>query len=194
MIRAKLFLICCCCAGLAIPGFAQNSSASDLAQNTRACSPIGTWYGGGDYKYVLTIAPNGNGTFAMRGEGAFDNAALGYKGWTSFSSQFLKLKDGRYLGHGIGMFTTSSELPPPLNSVELDGIRAWMEFSDCDNIKVKYDFFGAYFDLTKIPFVDPPDLSYLPPGGILETYHRMPTKCDACGASFLPTAQLRQKH
>ncbi len=161
-------------------------SLSSFAGNSPACSPSGTWYGGGDFRYMLTITPITGQRFAMRGEGAFDNAALGYKGWTSFSTQLVKLKDGRYVGYGIGMFTTSSELPPPLNSLELDGIRGWREFIDCENIRFSYDFFGAYFDLNKVPFIDQPDLNYLPPGGITETYRRMPTTCPACEAPQKP--------
>lgn len=180
--RVVLLIVC---TFLSIPCFANNPGA---------CSPTGIWYGGGDYKYILTITPITGERFAMRGEGAFDNAALGYKGWTSFSSQLVKLEDGRYVAHGIGMFTTSSELPPPLNSLELDGIRGWMEFKNCNNIKFNYDFFGAYFDLNKVPFIDLPDLNYLPPGGITETYHRMPSKCPACGSSSMPILNDRKQH
>lgn len=169
-------------------------SVSSFAGNSPACSPAGTWYGGGDYKYILTITPVTGQRFAMRGEGAFDNTTLGYRGWTSFSSQFFKLKDGRYVGYGLEMFTTSSELPPPLSSLELDGIRAWMEFIDCDNIRFTYDFFGAYFDLNKVPFVDQPDVNYLPPGGITETYSRMPTRCPVCEAPQKPSVAGRNRH
>ncbi len=168
-------------------------SVSSFAADAPACSPSGIWYGGGDYKYVMTITPITGQTFATRGEGAFDNSALGYKGWTSFSGQLIKQKDGQYLTQGIGMFTTSSELPPPSNSLELDGIRGWMEFADCDHIKFTYDFFGAYFDLNKVPFIDLPDVSYLPPGGISETYHRMPTTCPACQAAATPFVPGRIK-
>lgn len=181
----KQLLLILCLACLNVPSFAGNSSA---------CSPTGTWYGGGDFKYILTITPVTGQRFAMRGEGAFDNAALGYKGWTSFSNQLGKLEDDRYVSYGIGMFTTSSELPPPLISLELDGIRGWMEFIDCDNIKFTYDFFAAYFDLNKVPFVDQPDLNYLPPGGITETYRRMPTTCSVCEAPQKPFVVGRNRH
>ena len=45
----------------------------------------------------------------------------------------------------------------------------WMEFIDCDNAKFIYDFFGAYFDLNKVPFVDQPDLNYLPVAALTPT-------------------------
>ena len=68
-------------------------------------------------------------------------------------------------------------------------LRGWMEFTDCDNLKISYDFFGGYFDLNKVPFVDPPEVSYLPPEGLIETYHRMPTKCPACNVAAVATLQ-----
>jgi hypothetical protein len=183
MIRMTLLIICC--AALAIPG---------LAQNTLACSPAGTWYGGGDYKYIITITPNGNGSFAMRGEGAYSNAAFGYAGWTTYSGQLVSVSRKQYVGHSVAMFTTSPDQQPPQNSYELDAIRGWAEFAGCDNLNFAYDFYGAYFDLTKIPFIDPPDLNYLPPGGIKETYHRMPIKCPVCGLLSQSTTHMGQKH
>jgi hypothetical protein len=171
-----------------IPALAQS------APNTNACSPVGTWYGGSDYKYVSTITPITGATFAITSDPVFDNSSFGYKGWTSWSGQLLKTTAKGYVAQVIGMFTTSSELPPPPNSYEIDGARAHMEFIDCDTIQFAYDFFGAYFDLNKVPFVDPPDLNYLPPGGIVETYHRMSSTCPACSLPAAPTKLLRQKH
>jgi hypothetical protein len=176
-------LLIACCAFLVIPSMAQ------IPQNHYNCSPSGTWYGGGDFKYVITITPLGGDRFAMRGEGAYSQAAWGYTGWTSFSSELIRLKDGRYVSYGIAMYTTSPEMQPPSNSIELDGVRGWLEFTDCNNVRASYDFYAAYFDLNKIPFVDPPDVNYLPPGGISETYHRMPTKCPACGLASVTAGQ-----
>lgn len=185
MNRTRLLIVCC--GLLVVPGLAQNP------QNHKSCSPVGTWYGGGDYKYVITIAPVTGNTFTITSEGVYSQAAFGYTAWTSWSGQLLSLKDGRYLAHEVSMYTTSPEIQPPTNSIELDAVRGWMTFIDCANIQFSYDFFGAYFDLNKVPFVDPVDLSYLPPGGLIETYHRMPTKCPACGFASTVTSHLQQK-
>jgi hypothetical protein len=169
-------------------------SVYSFASSPPACSPVGTWYGGGDYKYVLTITPVARERFAMHGEVAADQSALGYAAWTTFSSQVIRTKNGRFVAQGIALFTTSHDIVPPPESIELDAIRGWMEFADCDNIRVSYDFFAAYFDPTKVPFIDPPDLSYLPPGGISETYHRMPTSCAVCDVNTAPATVARKKH
>ena len=182
MNKTRLLIICCVL--LALPSFAQNSPA---------CSLAGTWYGGSDYKYISTITPITGETFAITSDPVFDNASFGYKAWTSWSGKIIRTIARRYVTQVIGMFTTSSELPPPVNSYEMDGARAWVEFIDCDNLQFSYDFFGAYFDLNKVPFVDPPDLNYLPPGGIVETYHRMPVTCPACSLPAAPTRQLRPR-
>ncbi len=77
----------------------------------------------------------------------------------------------------ISLYTTSSELPPPETSY--DAVRESVHFVDCDNIKATIYFFSAYLDLGKIPFVDTPDFSYLPPGEtIIETYRHVPTQCN----------------
>lgn len=166
-----------------------------FAKDPDYCSPVGTWYGGGDYKYMLTITPITEDRFAMRGEGVYDNAAFGYAAWTSFSSQLVKMKDGRYVAQGIGMYTTSHDIQPPAASFELDAVRGWMKFTDCNNITFSYDFFAGYFDLNKVPFIDPPDVSYLPPGGVKESYHRMPITCKACDIAAMPMRQaVRPSH
>ena len=169
-------------------------TVSSFAQDTPACSPAGTWYGGGDYHYILTITPNADGSFAVRGEGAYSVAALGYTAGTSFSSQMRRVTTQWYVGMGSGLYTTSSDPLPPPESIELDAVRGWTVMTDCNHLRVYYDFFAAYFDLGKVPFVDPPDLNYVPPGGIQETYRRIPDECPICGRPPLPGQSVRQKH
>ena len=114
----KRSLLIICCVLLVMPAFAQNSPA---------CSLAGTWYGGGDYKYISTITPITGLTFAITSDPVFDNASFGYKAWTPWSGQIIRATARRYVTQVIGMFTNSSELPPPANSYELDGarVRGW---------------------------------------------------------------------
>ena len=125
----KLLIICCLL--LVLPGFAQNSPA---------CSLAGTWYGGSDYKYISTITPITGQTFAITSDPVFDNASFGYKAWTPWSGEIIRTTARRYVTQVVGMFTTSSELPPPANSYELDGARAWVEFIDCDHLQFRTTF------------------------------------------------------
>jgi len=140
-----------------------------------------------------TIGPLGGETFAVRYEAVYDNSSFGYRAWTSWSGQLFKLKNGQFVGQAIARLTTSSELPPPPNTLELDAVHLVNRFVDCNTIKSTIDFFGGYLDQTKTPFVDQADIDYLPPGGIVEVYHRMPTACPACSFPGAPAAQLLRK-
>ena len=161
-----------CCAFLGTSAFADNLAT---------CSPIGVWYGGSDYKWLLTITPIGGVSYAMRYEGDFSNSAFGYKAWTSVSGRLTKQKNGQYVGQMIMMLTTSAKTPPPVKSYELDAARESMEFVDCNNIKSTISFYGGYKDPNKVPYIDTPDISFLTPGQtIVETYRRMPNTCTVC--------------
>lgn len=173
-------------------------SLSGFAQGPKACSPVGVWYGGSDYKYMLVITPIEDGEFAIRYEPVFANSSLGYATWTTWSGQLKKIRHNRYAGQVISMYTTSSVLPAPEGSYEIDAVAESVEFVDCNNIKARIHFFGAYFDQTKVPFLDQPDASYLPPeGSMLESYRRVPTKCTVCdsfhGPSGTPAFSDRRK-
>jgi len=68
-----------------------------------------------------------------------------------------------------------------------------MEFSDCENIKISYDLYGLYFDLNKVPHIDPPDVN-VDVNGLVETYHRMPSACIVCDWKLAITSAWHKKH
>lgn len=177
---------------LVLPGMAQSlASPASSTFDRRNCSIAGTWYGGGDYKYIVVITPTVDGKYAIRGEGAFSNAAFGYAGWTAFMGEVVQTGARRYSAQEIALFTTSNAPLPPEDSIELDVLHGTFELTGCDSFTASYDLFGAYFDLTKTPFADPVDVSYLPPEGIRETYRRMPDKCPICGPPYTAPHQSR---
>jgi hypothetical protein len=128
-----------------------------------------------------------------RADPVFDVAdSGGYKALTSWSGELRKNSPFSYVAQYISLYTTSSAVPPPPESMEMDGVRGAMTFLDCDNIKITYDRYLVYFDLSKIVFVDPADIN-IDITGFVETYHRMPMTCPACSLAAAPTTQLRQK-
>ncbi len=166
---------------------------SMFAQNSSSCSPVGTWYGGSDaVKALLTIAPITGEQFTIRAEILGDVASAGIPAWTSWTGQLVRSKGNLYTAHEISMYTSSPAFPPAADSYELDAVRGYLTFSDCDNIQFTYDFYGVYFDLTQIPFVDSPALS-IDMTGSLETYRRMPTGCPICGSAISSTTGHRKR-
>ncbi|HXZ78295.1 MAG TPA: hypothetical protein VEG30_00065, partial [Terriglobales bacterium] len=109
------------------------------------------------------------------------------------AGQLVKYKANRYIGHEISMYTSSDAFPPAPDSYELDGVRGLLAFTDCDNIRFTYDFYGVYFDLSKVPFVDPPDIN-VDASATVETYHRMPTLCTVCDTKLAVTSAWHKKH
>jgi hypothetical protein len=173
----KTILLIVCCALLVVSGSAQ------APDKYKGCSPIGVWYNGG---YLMTFTPNGEG-FMVRGEPVFDFAQFGLKSWTAWSGQLVRKGGNLYVLQEIQMLTSTADV------IELDGYHGRMEFVDCKNFKLTGDFYAAYFDPNKEPFVDPPDVNYMPPEGIVEYYHRMPTQCPACNLPSAAVSQPRQR-
>ena len=163
-----------------------------LAHSLPGCSPVGTWYGGSDTKYLLTVTPITGERFAVRAEAVMDVASVGDPAWTSWSGQFLRVAPNRYVGQYISMYTTSMDVPPPPESYELDGVRGYLSFTDCDNVKINYERYLIYFDLTKVAFVDAPDLMF-DITELVENYRRMPMTCPACTEFAMPANHMRQK-
>jgi hypothetical protein len=164
-----------------------------FSQGLAACSPVGTWYGGSDVKYLLTITPITGDTFAVRAEVVLALGNVGIPAWTSWSGQFRKVNPNLYVGHYMSMYTGSTEVPPSSNSYEMDAVRGWMKFTDCQNISISYDYYGVYFDLGKVPFVDAPDVP-VDVNGLVESYHRMPTNCTDCDPPDKYFKHQRPKH
>ncbi len=160
----------------------------------KECTIAGTWYGGSEVKYLATITPITGERFSARFELVASLQYIPYSAWTSWSGEFRKAQVG-YVGQSVSMYTTSPAFPPSGDSYEVDAVRSSLEFIDCDNITITYDFYGIYLDLNKVPFVDQPDLGGdIPAPGMVESYHRVPNTCPICGSSATLALQGRRKH
>lgn len=82
--KTGMGLLILLCVFLSMAGFARDSNT---------CSPTGVWYGGSDYKYMLTITPLTEDTFAIQYEAVFANSSFGYNAWTSWQGQLKQQKD-----------------------------------------------------------------------------------------------------
>ncbi len=184
-IKGQVLLVICCVF----------LSVFSVAQNSASCSPVGTWYGGGDVKYLATITPITGDRFSAKFELVATPQTVGLSAWTSWSGEFSKAAAGRYVVQYVSMYTNSTAFPPPGDSYELDAVHGSMAFSDCDNITITYDFYGVYFDLSNIPFVDQPAFGGdIPAPGLVETYRRVPNSCPVCGSSVTAPLHGCKKH
>ena len=148
-----------------------------------SCTLDGIWYGGGpDAKYVMTVIPNPGGDYTTIGFGAFTQASLGYPVTTAFPGITIKGHGKKWEFFGTGMVNTSDKFPAP--NPELWAVHGTGTLIENCILKLDYDFFGAYYVPTvvpfdKKPFIDPPDYSLIPPV-FSETYQKMPVKCPLC--------------
>ncbi len=181
--RNRLLLLCLIV--MVLPCLAQSPGMA-------SCSPAGTWYGGSEVKYLFTITPITGERFAIRAEILGDVASAGIPAWTSWSGQLIKVGPNRYQGQYISMYTSSPGFPPAQDSFEVDGVRGYLSFIDCDNMKIEYDFYLVYFDMSKIVFVDQADIT-MNISGSVETYRRVPMTCPACNAALATTQRHKRR-
>jgi len=157
---------------LAVPGFAQTAG--------KGCEISGTWYGGSEWKYQMTVTPIQGNRYSVVFQPLYDNKAFGYVVWTNWTGEIV-VRPGNVLeAYTMSMYQTDAGAPPDVNQMETDIARGRIEFIDCNTLTQTIDVYAAYSG-PKRPFTDPPDWHYLTPGETLtETYSRMPTTCPVC--------------
>ena len=168
-----------------------------LAQQdqSNACTPEGTWYGGSVVAYFMTIVPAGaDGQFTATAQPMYKNAVMS----TGYSGS-MKQNGNVYEGPTMSLTTQDPAYsgPPPFPNLP-DLAVGWMslEMLDCNTIRNTLPFFGQYLGASiwkpgtpwtgiewlpnpKIPLVSPPDVDLIPiltgdTRPIVETYRRLP--------------------
>jgi hypothetical protein len=110
---------------------------------------------------MLTIIQNPGGNYTMIGAAALTQQSLGYPVTTPFSSSVVKLPGNRLEFFGTGMVNQSDGFPA--SNPELWAVHATGRLTNCDSLRLDYDFFGAYFiPADKKPFIDNPDYVVVP--------------------------------
>jgi hypothetical protein len=145
------------------------------------CSPVGTWYGGGDgtIKYIAVVTPIARGRFQLIFHGAYDMTLLGFPVTTLVPGEFRREKHGEwdYVGTAVGLAGTSASMPPA-TLPHLLAVRYRARLDGCNKLLIQHDFFGGYLWGAR-PLIDPP--AYVPAATpIDETYQRLSSDCPAC--------------
>ncbi len=152
-------------------------SARDISMQGfgNECTPAGTWYGSNDYanlKYLLTIVPTRAGRFSVWGHPAFATEPLeGPSVITHFSGEIMKKKGRIYKIRIILLQNFDVTNFPPVETTVIFAVEGVLEFVNCDEIKIRWDFYERYN--WRVPFDGPGDIP-APPVPIYETYYRMP--------------------
>lgn len=159
-----------------VPSFGQGFGQGP----NRECSPAGTWYGGAENsaKYLLTVVATEPGHYSVVYDQGFTPAIPKL---SPFVGRLAQVRHGGLVGQVIALANLSA-VPPPQGgpNPQIWAAREFGHMVDCDTLEFEIDFYGVYA-WGKVPFVDPPDGSRLPPSGVIrETYLRMPIQCEVC--------------
>jgi hypothetical protein len=158
--------------------------ASSVACAAQGLSPkfdlAGTWYGGSDTsaKYLLTITPIGPGHYLLRYDEGFTAAIPKLSEW---SGEMTWIKGDTYVAQMLAL-ANPSNVPPNQGgpNPQIWAARELVRLINPTTLEAEIDFYGVYA-WGKIPFIDSPDGSRLPPSGtIKETYQRISDHCTAC--------------
>ena len=149
--------------------------ASFAQQN---CSISGTWYGGGstNAKYLMTITPIRPGRYSVVFTEGFTPAVAKLSTW---SGEFNRMKHSLDF-EGFSIALMNFDLSSPLAggaAPDIWAVHSVLSMIDCDTVTNSLDFYGVY-KWGKIPFVDTPDSLR---NVTIETYRRMPTRCESVG-------------
>jgi hypothetical protein len=149
------------------------------------CPLTGSWYGGGldspdqpGFKYVLDITSSRDGRHSVIAWGAYSTSDLGFAVSTPWTGEIVSRRSGGLEIFLINLNNSDGAFPPTEYPV-VQAVRGTVSVVDCTTITIEYTFFGIYL-WGQTPFIDEPvDTIPVP---IIETHHRMPTGCPACGS------------
>jgi hypothetical protein len=146
-----------------------------IAQASRDdCNLAGTWYGGSDFKYQLTIIPTGNNRYVVTYDPVYTLDLYGFPYNTKYTGVLLR-KDRKLTLNAMSILNMENTLVPPDGSkLNIWAIQQSGEIVNCNTLEL-VDIFGGgyYWTSDKVPLKDPPD--YTLPATAPETYHRLPS-------------------
>jgi hypothetical protein len=151
------------------------SALQVTAQELRSdCNLAGTWYGGSDFKYLLTIIPTADNRYSVIYDPTYTLDLFGFPYNTKYTGELIRKGKTLHLNAMNILNMDSTLVPPDVSKLHIWAIRQTGKLTDCDTLNMTDVFAGGYYwTSNKVPLKDPPDYP-LPDTG-LETYHRLPS-------------------
>jgi len=138
------------------------------------CNLAGTWYGGSDFKYQLTIIPAGDNRFAITYDPVYTLNLYGFPYNTKYTGVMIKKGKSLSLNAMSILNMDNTLVPPDVSKLNIWAIQQTGKIINCHTRELIDVFAGGYYWTSdKIPLKDPPD--YPLPATGLETYHRLPS-------------------
>jgi len=149
-------------------------SSAALSAMAQECSPAGTWYGGSDFKYLITIIPTSGNHFTVIYDPTYTLDLYGFPYNTKYTGEMIR-KGNNLKVNAMNIFNMDSTiLPPDVTKLNIWAITQTGKLIDCDTLEITDVFAGGYYwTSNKVPLKDTPDYP-LPVTGV-ETYNRLPS-------------------
>ncbi|HET7209254.1 MAG TPA: hypothetical protein VFI95_21940 [Terriglobales bacterium] len=144
-------------------------------QGTRDdCNLAGTWYGGSDFKYQLTIIPAGDNRYAVIYDPVYTLDLYNFPYNTKYTGVMVR-KDRKLTLKAMSILNMDNRLVPPnVSNLNIWAIQQSGNLVNCNTLELVDVFAGGYFWTSdKIPLKDTAD--YPLPATATETYHRLPS-------------------
>jgi hypothetical protein len=150
------------------------SALPAIAQGFRAdCNPVGTWYGGSEFIYLLTITPTADNRYSVTYDPTYSLGLFGFPYNTKYTGELIR-KGTKLRLNAMGILNMDNTLvPPDVSKLHIWAFSQTGGFIDCETLQLTDVFVGGYYwTSNKVPLKDAPD--YFPvPTPIVETYHRL---------------------
>ena len=147
--------------------------AGALPAIAQDCNLAGTWYGGSDFKYQLTIIPTGDSRYAITYDPVYTLNLYGFPYNTKYTGVMIRKGKNLTLNAMSILNMDNTLVPPDVSKLNIWAIQQTGKIINCQTLELIDVFAGGYnWTSDKIPVKDPPD--YPLPATGLETYRRLP--------------------
>ena len=148
--------------------------AAVLPARSQECDVAGTWYGGSDFKYLITIIPTSWNHYTVIYDPTYTLDLYGFPYNTKYTGEMIRKGNNLKVNAMNILNMDSTIIPPDVSKLNIWAIMQTGKLIDCDTLQITDVFAGGYYwTSNKVPLKDPPDYP-LPATGV-ETYKRLPS-------------------